>query len=162
MEPKPRNRSVFKGLIAGSLGGLAASWVMTQFQSLLTPPSAQEKKGDDATVKTADKISSSVLDHKLTEDEKKTAGPVVHYAYGTAIGALYGGLAQRYEITKYGFGSAYGTGAWLFGDEVAVPALGLGNKPAETPGSQHVQALAAHLVYGVALEGFRRLALKVI
>jgi uncharacterized membrane protein YagU involved in acid resistance len=86
----------------------------------------------------------------------------VHYAYGTGIGAVYGCLAQKYETTTSGLGIAYGAAAWALGDEVAVPALGLGKKPAETPVSQHFQLLVAHLVYGVTLEGVRRLALKAL
>src|SRR5262245_9124254 len=159
-----RNDKVYKGLIAGAIGGLTASWVMTRFQFLVanalghTDP--HEGQGEDATVKTAEKISSRVLRHKLSAEEKESAGPLVHYAYGTGIGALYGGLAQKNETTTAGFGSAYGAAAWALGDEIAVPALGLGRKPAETPLSQHFQLLAAHLVYGITLEGVRRLALK--
>jgi len=98
----------------------------------------------------------------LAEEEKKAAGPIVHYAYGTGIGALYGGLVQKYETIRSGFGSAYGVATWALGDEVAVPALGLGKKPTETPVSEHFQTLAAHLVYGITLEGVRRLAMKVL
>ena len=72
------------------------------------------------------------------------------------------GLAQKDERTELGFGSAYGAAAWALGDEVAVPALGLGKKPAETPLSQHVQTLAAHVVYGMTLEGVRRLTTRII
>ena len=167
MHFRSRNHKVYRGLIAGSIGGLAASWIMTQFQSLLSrasegQPDPHKEQGEDATVKTANRISSAVLGHQLSAAEKKAAGPFVHYAYGTGIGALYGGLAQKYETTKSGFGSAYGVAAWALGDEVAVPALGLGKKPAETPASQHLQALAAHLVYGITLEGVRRLTLRVL
>jgi putative membrane protein len=71
-------------------------------------------------------------------------------------------LAQKHKATTSGFGGAYGATAWAFGDEIAVPALGLGKKPTETPLSHQFQALAAHLVYGVTLEGVRRLALKAL
>src|SRR5207237_6053186 len=103
---------------------------MTQFQSLLTRaldgPNPHKEQGEDATIKTAKRISSKLLGHELSEEEKKAAGPLVHYAYGTGIGALYGSLAQKYETPRLGFGSAYGAAAWALGDEVAVPALGLG------------------------------------
>jgi uncharacterized membrane protein YagU involved in acid resistance len=112
---------LYKGCIAGAIGGLAASWVMTRFQFLLSR---------------------------------------THYTFGAGIGALYGGLAQKHETTTSGFGSAYGAAAWAFGDEIAVPVLGLGKKPTETPLSVQCQFLAAHLVDGGALEGVRRLALK--
>ena len=154
--------NVYKGIIAGAIGGLAASWIMPRFQFLLSHAlghaDPHEGQGDDATVKTAQRISSAVWGHELSEREKKAAGPFVHYAYGTGIGALYGGLAQELEITTSGFGSAYGTAAWALGDEIAVPALGLGKKPTETPVSQHFQLLAAHIVYGITLESVRRLA----
>jgi putative membrane protein len=164
MNFRSRKNNVYKGLIAGSVGGLAASWIMTRFQFLLAHAlghsDPHEGQGEDATVKTAQRISSEVLHHGLSAEEKKKAGPVVHYAYGTGIGALYGGLASKHENTTFGFGVGYGAVAWALGDEIAVPALGLGRKPAEVPVSQHFQALAAHLVYGITLEGIRRLALK--
>ncbi len=159
-------KKVYKGLLAGSLGGLAASWVMTRFQSLVARvagySNSPEQEGEDATVKTARKIAAGVLHHELGPEEKKAAGTFVHYAYGAGIGALYGGLAQKLDATTAGFGSGYGTAVWALGDEVAVPAFGLGKKATETPISGHAQALAAHLVYGIALEGVRRLALKAI
>ena len=156
----------YKGVIAGAIGGLAASWIMTRFQFLLSnalgEESPHEGEEEDATVKTAQKVASGVLHQELSADQKKIAGPLVHYAYGTGIGALYGGLAQKNATTKSGFGSAYGTAVWALGDEIAVPAFGLGKKPWETPASQHLQALAAHVVYGITLEGVRRLALKAL
>jgi uncharacterized membrane protein YagU involved in acid resistance len=139
---------------------------MTRFQFLLARALGQgsphEGQEEDATVKTAQRISSGLLGHDLSRIEKKKAGPLVHYAYGTGIGALYGGLAQKDKRVPSGFGTAYGAAAWALGDEVAVPALRLGAKPTETPVSQHVQALAAHIVYGVTLEGVRRLVLKAL
>jgi hypothetical protein len=132
---------VHEGLIAGAIGGLAASWIMPRFQFLLANAlghtNPHEGQGEDATVKTAQKISSALLGHKLSPEERKMAGPLVHYAYGTGIGALYGGLAQKQQTVTLGFGSGYGVAAWL-GDEIAVPALGLGKKPAETLVSQHL------------------------
>lgn len=162
---RSKKASLAKGLIAGSLAGLAASWVMGRFQVLLanalgTDP--HEGEEEDATVKTAEKISSAVAHHELSGEEKKKAGPLLHYAYGTGIGALYGGLAAKRQAAASGFGAAYGTAIWALGDEVAVPVFGLGKKPAETPFSQHLEALAAHLVYGIALEGGRRLILKAL
>jgi uncharacterized membrane protein YagU involved in acid resistance len=163
---RKKKDQVYKGLIAGAVGGLAASWIMTQFQTALSKAAGQknphEGQGEDATVKTAEKISSEVMEHELTPEEKKSAGPFVHYAYGTGIGALYGGLAQKQKVTTSGFGSAYGAAAWALGDEIAVPALGLGKKPTETPLTQHLQTLVAHVVYGVTLEGVRRLTLKAL
>jgi uncharacterized membrane protein YagU involved in acid resistance len=166
MRFRSRKHGVYRGLIAGAIGGLAASWVMPRFEFLVAHALGQsdphEGQGEDATVKLAMKISSAALNHELSPKEKKTAGPFVHYAYGTGLGTLYGSLAQKHEATTSGFGGAYGAAAWALGDEIAVPALGLGKKPNEVPLSHHLQMLAAHLVYGITLETVRRLALKVL
>lgn len=145
---------------------MAASWIMPQFQIRLahalgysSPHQGQE---EDATVKTAQKISVAALGHQLTAAQKKAAGHLVHYAYGTGIGAVYGGLAHKYEAANSGFGTAFGSAVWAMGEEIAVPMLGLAKKPTEIPVSQQFQSLAAHVVYGVVLEAVRRLALKVI
>ena len=90
------------------------------------------------------------------------AGPLVHYVYGTAIGALYGGFAAHNPTTALGFGTGYGAAAWAMGDEMAVPALGLAKKPTEVPLATHAQELGAHLVYGATLEGVRRVVNKVL
>jgi hypothetical protein len=166
MHFRSRKNNVYKGLIAGAIGGLVASWVMPRFQFVFAHALGQsgphEGQGEDATVKVAKRISSAVRKRKLSEEEKRAAGPFVHYAYGTGLGTLYGGLAQTRRATTSGFGGAYGAAAWALGDEIAVPALKLGKKPTETPVSQHFQGLAAHLVYGVTLEGVRRLVLKAL
>jgi hypothetical protein len=65
-------------------------------------PDPHKGEGEDATVKTANKISSEVFNHELSAEEKKTAGPLVHYLYGSGIGAVYGGLSQKFEPTKAG------------------------------------------------------------
>ena len=51
---------VLKGIAAGLVGGLVASWTMNQFQALLSTLAEEDKKsqddskeGDDATVKAA-------------------------------------------------------------------------------------------------------------
>ena len=139
---------------------------MTRFQFLLAhalgSSHPHEGQGEDATIQTARRICSAVLHHELSEGEKKAVGPLVHYGYGTGIGLLYSGLAQKTRKLTSGFGAAYGTAVWALGDEIAVPVLRLGKKPTETPVSQQVQTLAAHVVYGLTLEGVRRLTLKVL
>ena len=166
--------TVWKSIAAGAVGGLAASFTMNQFQALLSTASQaltpQEEKrksseqesssqDDDATVKTAKAISSTLFDHELTEDEKKWAGPAVHYALGTTLGALYGGLAETFPAVAAGYGTAYGTAVWLGADELAVPALGLSQPPTKYPLSSHAKSLVSHLVYGLVTALTRKLIL---
>jgi hypothetical protein len=172
-----------RGAAAGLAAGLAATWVMTQFQNLSSKVAESQKKkedpqhsakrgktesakkkeeGDDATVKAADKLSRGLFDHPLSQREKKIAGPAVHYAFGTLTGVAYGVLAEIAPSVTRGVGAPFGTAVWLGADEVAVPAFRLSGPPWESPASVHARALAAHLVYGVATEGVRRLVRKAL
>ena len=157
---------VAKGLVAGFVGGLVASWTMNRFQDLWfklavkrqpdeTPPSIDEEP-DDTTVWAASAISEGLFDHKLTKTEKKIAGPAVHYTLGSGVGALYGAAAEIAPEVTTGAGLPFGAAFWLVVDEGAVPMLGLSKGPREYPLSVHVYALTSHLVYGLTTELVRR------
>jgi len=168
---KNGDRHLWKGLVAGAAGGLAAAWVMNQFQTGLskateklqhskTQQGEQERQSDDdaedATMKNAGKISESIFDRKLSREEKKKLGPVVHYAFGVGTGAVYGVLAELESRATLGAGLPYGTAVFIGADEIAVPAFGLSKPPKEYPASAHLYGLASHMVYGLSLEMVRR------
>lgn len=155
--------AVWKGVVAGVAGGLVASWVMTQFQAQLSKLSPEPEGGrdmsdeeDDATMKTAAAITEAATGHQLTKKEKKGAGPTVHYAFGSAMGGVYGGLSEVVPAAAEGWGLPFGTVLWFAADEVAVPAFGLSGSPADSPVSVHASALASHLVYGLTADVVRR------
>lgn len=178
---------VFRGMAAGLLAGCAASWVMNQFQQVRAqnapqPPrgsgkeaksQAQEDRGqqglhqgedpdENATVKTAQRISRKLFEHELSDSEKNIAAPAVHYGYGSLVGALYGGLSELLPITSAGLGLPFGFALWLLGDEIAVPALGLGKPPTEYSPQVHADALAAHFMYGATTDVLRRVLRHVV
>jgi putative membrane protein len=140
-------------MLAGAIGGLAGAFAMNQFQRLWK---SSDGGGEDATVKTAELISQDVLHHDLTDDEKKWAGSLVHYAFGTVVGAEYGVLAAKHPAVSVCYGTAYGAALWLVVDEIGVPALGLSEPASQFPLSTHVRALASHLVYGFVTDVTRR------
>ena len=177
--------NILKGMIAGLAAGLVASWTMNQFQAAWTriaegaekshgAQSMQPSDGstgdqaqdtaeqDDATVETAKAISKNVFGHELQESEKKPAGAVVHYAFGTLSGGLYGALAEVTPQVTAAAGLPFGAGFWLLADEISVPLLGLSKGPTEYPVSTHAYALASHLVYGVTAELSRRAVRQVL
>ena len=160
---------IAKGFVGGIAGTLAMRW----YWKLITKavgedPRMRERNGEGAL----DDIG--VIDMPVEEDEsstaavgrmfyeaakkrrppqrvKRKASQVVHWSYGILQGGLYGAyLAARGRATL-GRGTLWGFGMWLFGDELAVPALGLSKGPTAYPPSQHVYRLGAHLVYGATL-----------
>ncbi|HXE13181.1 MAG TPA: DUF1440 domain-containing protein [Bryobacteraceae bacterium] len=163
---------IWKGIAAGALGGLTASWAMNQFQALesqtmkkLSNPDGQEKEesgesDEPATAKAANMVSEKTLDRELTPAEKKQAAPAVHYAFGTLTGAAYGALAQNLSFASSGYGTVFGSLLWLAADEVGVPALKLSKPPQEVPVSSHATALSSHLVYGIVTDAVRRSLMK--
>lgn len=149
-----------KGLAAGLVAGLVASWAMNRFQTIWNAvrPAPEAPKGepaDDATVKAASVISRAFLRRPLTGAEKKWAGPAVHYAFGSAVGGLYGAVAERAPRVASGAGLPFGAVFWLVADETAVPLLRLSAPPNRYPISVHVYALASHLVFGAVAEAVR-------
>lgn len=171
---RSRQNSIAKGIMAGMLGGFAGSLTMNWFQTGIqkvresrqktdskqrneeaAQEAQQSSEEDDATVKTADRISMLVTHHHLNKEQKAKAGPVVHYAYGTLLGAVYGAMSEMSPLATKGAGAVYASAVWLLGDEFAVPKLGLAG-PREYPLSSHLSALASHLVYGTTTEMVRR------
>jgi putative membrane protein len=166
-----RQPQVVKGMLAGMIGGLVASWAMNQFQAALKKTEEaweksahrpkkrgqnSESDSEDSTMKTADRIAEFTLNRHLTKEEKKKAGSVVHYAYGTMIGGFYGAMAEFAPAVTKGNGSAYALAAFVAGDEIAVPKLGFSKPPQQQPVKVHAEALAAHVVYGVTTDTIRR------
>jgi len=181
--------NVCRGMVAGMLAGCTASWLMTtlgsptQGQAKPQPQgrenessgrqrreqAGRRKAGDNGgvaveepTVATAQVVSRKMFEHELTHDEKQIAGPAVHYAYGSLMGALYGGVAEIFPSVGSGLGLPFGAALWLLGDEIAVPALGLGKARTEVAADKHADALASHFVYGATTDLLRRILRHVV
>jgi hypothetical protein len=64
---------------------------------------------------------------------------------GAVRGRTHGGMRGAVQG-----GALLGLGLWLLGDELAMPLLGLSDKPTAYHPTEHVQSLVEHLGYGVA------------
>lgn len=173
------SKCITRGMIAGAIGGLAASWVMNVFMEKAGPtvqhaaeklertPHPQPAPADDgepkidATMKTADAVVSTVTGGRhLSLEGKQKGGPIVHYAFGALMGALYGMAAECSPRARVGFGTAFGSVLFAGADLLAVPALHLSGSPKDAPVSSLATPFTAHLVYGATTEGVRRLLRK--
>jgi putative membrane protein len=171
---KPKH-SAWKGIVAGIAGGLAGAYAMGLFAELCTKTS--EKVNDprrhrelqraaadaqDSTAKTADKILHPVLGRHLRSGERETAKPIVHYAFGSAVGALYGVAAEYTGVVRKFAGAPFGAAVCVGAHNVALPALNLTKKNGDYPLALHATEFGSHIVYGVTLEGVRRLARRIL
>ena len=177
-----REPELWKGLVAGAAGGIGATLAMTAFQSLWTHlyprsrtagangwtnrPSdgtpvefrdgGTDEMSESATERAAAKLSRGFFGYELDPRERQIAGTAIHFGFGTAVGAVYGVMAEYSPAIVRGDGVPFGTGLMAVADDVAVPALGLSKPARETPWSTHLYALCSHTVYGAVLEGIRR------
>jgi putative membrane protein len=172
------NASAFKGMLAGAIGGLVASWVMNVFMEEAGPRvqtiaakfdhSAQQQQSqsssspddqpkEDATMKAADAIVRTATGGRhLSLEEKQKGGPIVHYAFGGLMGALYGLASEFSPITTAGFGTAFAGALFAGADLWAVPALHLSGSTGDAPVSSLATPFGAHIVYGVTTEAVRK------
>jgi len=167
------HRSTAKGLAAGAIGGLAATWIMGYAQTAFhkvagelahaggngSPapqrPHMPAAEDEPATVKAAVAIARAA-GRDLAPERREAAGSLVHYAYGTLIGAAYGAAAEHSDLPRTASGAAFGSALWLLADEVAVPALKLARPARDYPAEVHAVALCSHLAYSVTTELIRR------
>ncbi len=173
--------SLWKGLAAGLAAGVAATLVMGEFQKGMAQAAQAvdtasrrsrgepegriateqqqklaEQQNDEGSIGKAARILVHATTGKtLYGEEKQKAGMAVHYTFGTLMGVLYGVCAEYFPPAASAGGSAYGTLLYLGADGVAVPALGLSPRPADTSASSHLQHWAAHIVYGTTAEVVR-------
>jgi putative membrane protein len=172
---RSQRKRLTRGTLAGIAGGLAASWVMNLFisklgekltQSLMSDEDNQQQQQqsaqqqepkEDATMKAAEGIVHTVTrGQHLLHEERKQAGPVVHYAFGALAGGLYGALAECSHWTSLGFGTVFGALLYASADLIGVPSFDLAPSPTEQSIAAQATPLAAHLVYGATTDLVRR------
>jgi hypothetical protein len=164
-----RNGDTAIQVIAGLTGGLVASFAMERFQRALgriapdiggAPGGGGQQyrkpESDPATYVAADAVATAVTGRPVPRAYKPMAGAAIHYAFGGAVGAIYGAAAARApEITALG-GVPFGATVWLIADEIGTPVTGLAKPPTEYPLRDHATSLATHVVYGATTEAVRR------
>ena len=156
-------RSLGLAIGVGIVGGLIASLAMNQFQAVAAKAMGLAGSNDDpSTIKAADTLARATTGEPVTQKYREVAGSVVHYATGAVLGGLYGALTHERPEAALGLGVPFGLATMLVVDDVAVPAFGWGPAPQDTPVATHGYSAASHAVFGLVLEGVRRLAARVV
>lgn len=114
--------------------------------SLIGP---QHRPGEPATEAVARVLYTRATGVPPSDSTRRRVGQVVHVGVGMLAGGVYGAATAppRDPLRR---GAALGAILWAGLDELAVPLLGLADRPTAYPPGSHLQALAAHLGYGVA------------
>ncbi len=172
--------NVALGALVGTVGGLAGSWLMLRFIEDVGPrlleklktaddrardqaeaaklEAAGEREPDTVTMQAADVFASKATGGRhLTHEQRVQAGTLVHYGFGALMGLTYGMMAEVWKLPTAGVGSVFGTVLWMGTDLWSVPAVGFAKWPSEEPAAAHLTHWLAHVVFGVGMEGTRRL-----
>ena len=129
---QPTQPSAVRGAVAGFVGGLVGTWVMSEFQAAWS----RARHGRELRS--------------------------VPYLFGSAMGAVYGALWESSENVRGIGGVGWGMAVWAGADELAIPALRLSAPAANRPAERHLHALASYMVYGATVEGVRRLTRRAL
>jgi len=153
--------SVVRGLAAGVVGtGLmtAAQELSARLQAKAADDAdsggagadAEPKdpwEGASAPAKVAKRIVEGVFHKELTADPTVVTN-VMHWAYGTGWGAVYGLIAGTRGTSTLKQGARFGTGVWVMSYVQLVP-MGLYDAPWTYPPKDTALEVSYHLAYGV-------------
>jgi putative membrane protein len=174
-EPAPRNAMKMIGntVIIGTAVGIAASWVkglserrLQELFERLIQPSAAEKElvGADPSghpdrmppAEVADRVARRVSGHGLSRQQRVSVLNPVHYTFGAALGVAYVAAARRWPAVTLDLGVP--AGLTIYGSTHAslLPILRIQEPPWKLPMSAALWESTSHVVFGLALEGFRR------
>lgn len=168
----PGASRTFSGAVAGLIGGLVGTWCMSEFQRGWTrvvdgpPPRSpggrhdardweEKNEGNNANQQASQAVAKATIGRSLDNRELAIAAPVMHYAFGAALGVAYGILTEHRGWATAGYGTGFGAAVWAGADEIAMPAIGW-STPSRFPLRDHLQSFTSHLVFGLATELARR------
>jgi uncharacterized membrane protein YagU involved in acid resistance len=157
----------------GAAVGLAASWVKKfseprlqgLFERLIQPTAAEkELVGADPSehadrmppAEVANRLSSRFKGHGLSRQQRLSVLNPVHYSTGAALGVAYVGAARRWPAATSGLGVLAGLAIYGSTHGSALPILRIQEPPWKLPVSAVLWEGTSHVVFGLALEGFRR------
>ena len=174
---KPARRSAIiaigKTVTIGTAVGIAASWVKAvsepRLQELferLVRPTAAEKElvGADVSghpermppAEVADRLARHVRGHGLSRQQRVSVLNPVHYTFGAALGVAYIEAARRWPTVTRDLGVPAGLTIYGSTHASALPILRIQEPPWNLPISAVLWEGTSHVVFGLALEGFRR------
>ena len=171
---------ILRGALTGAVSGFVGSGLMLQFidgagMHLLERLKSDEERRQDVqeqaaqrqagmvhpesvTMQAADTFASHAPGGRhLSYEERKQGGAIVHYLFGTLMGAAYGATVEFWKLPALGYGTLFGTGLWAGTDLVSIPAVGFAKRPTEEPTAAHITHWMAHVLYGTSMDVTRRL-----
>ena len=159
--------AVARGLAAGAVG-TACMTLAQELSARLQSSQSDDQQGDDQQgddqqnrdawaqasmpAKVARRISRGVFERDVPPERIPLLTNAVHWAYGTAWGAVYGLVQETFGGRPLRRGVAFATGVWAMSYVQLVP-MGLYEPPWRYPRKDVAMELSYHLAYGLGVAG---------
>lgn len=150
-------QNIWKGVLAGAIAGLVGTAVKTAWEAYVP---ARPANRDSPPVVLGDRVKEEVADEDLTVNEKTAVEQSVHWAFGTGIGAAYGGLVEVLPETQKGMGGLLGTALYGVTHGSVLPMMNTEPWPLKQPLKFASSEFASHIAYGFVVEFTRRYVRK--
>ena len=125
--------------------GLVASMAMSGMRQVTVGMGWLEKTPPDEILHE----EAALLLLPLSAGHEQAVVELAHWAYGTAVGALYGVLPARVRRSRW-TGPGFGVGTWLVYELGIAPALGVQVAERRTVLSR-AMLIADHVLYGLVV-----------
>ena len=145
-----KHKSLARGLIAGLIGGLAATAAKALAERIFPPHTHGELEPQKLAVEL-------VAGDALTPAAKARLSEGLRWGLGAAAGAAYGAVAEFYPEATARHGASFGLAMEALSHEAALPALGLATQPEDQTTRERGSEITSYVVYGVTAELVRRL-----
>lgn len=169
---RTRAAAIRRTVIIGAAVGVAASWVKSlseqrlqePFERLVQPTAAEkELVGADPAghpermppAQIADVLSRRLRGHGLSQHQRVSVLNPVHYTFGAALGVAYVAAAQRWPAVTRDLGVPAGLAIYGSTHASVLPVLRIQEPPWNLPASAVLWESTSHVLFGLALEGFR-------
>ena len=150
-----RSRSLFKGFLAGAIGGLAGAAAKAAGEAVC-PPRIQGQIPPPAVL--VNRMSA----RPLSEEEEQVSVRAIHWGFGALVGGVYGALAEYQPVVTGRLGATFGLTLCGITHASALPIMGLTESPENHPAREHASELVTHVIYGVTTELVRRVTRKML
>lgn len=150
-------QNIWKGVLAGAIAGLVGTAVKTAWEAYIP---ARPANRDSPPVVLGDRVKEEVANEDLTRSEKPVVEQSIHWAFGTGIGAAYGGLVEALPKTQKGMGGLLGTALYGVTHGSVLPMMNTEPWPLNQPLKFAGSEFASHIAYGFVVEFTRRYVRK--
>jgi uncharacterized membrane protein YagU involved in acid resistance len=144
-------RPLFAGMTAGFLGTAAMTVAMVAMHRRLPPGQRGPLPPYHISMAAAQRVG---VKRHMTQDARFATTMILHFAYGSVVGAFYVPFARLMAPGSYPFdGLAFGMLVWTGSYMGWLPVAGLISPATRHPAARNALMIVAHFVWGGVIAG---------